>query len=64
VEFPVEHTELEVVLLLNELGYPRAKHSEDEHCCYPTPRNGLPLQVSQLNTLVFNSESFIKHPLE
>jgi hypothetical protein len=34
---PVERTELGVVLLLDELGYPKAEHNEDEHCCYPAP---------------------------
>jgi hypothetical protein len=38
VESPVERTELDVVHLLDELGYPGAKRSEDEHCCYPAPR--------------------------
>jgi hypothetical protein len=33
----MEHTELGVALLLDELVYPVAKRSEDEHCCYPTP---------------------------
>jgi hypothetical protein len=37
VESPMEHIELGVVLLLNELGYPEAARSEDEHCCYPAP---------------------------
>jgi hypothetical protein len=37
VESLVEHTELDVVLLLDELGYPEAECSEDEHCCYPVP---------------------------
>jgi hypothetical protein len=60
----MEHTELDVVLLLDELGYPKAEHSEDEHCCYPALGNGLPLQISQLNTLVFNSKSLIKQPLK
>jgi hypothetical protein len=36
VESPVEHTELDM-LLLDELGYPEAEHSEVEHCCYPVP---------------------------
>jgi hypothetical protein len=34
---PVERTELGVVLL-DELGYPKAERSEDEHYCYPAPR--------------------------
>jgi hypothetical protein len=33
----MEHTELGVVLLPDELVYPGAARSEDEHCCYPTP---------------------------
>jgi hypothetical protein len=33
----VEHTKLGVVLLLDELVYPRAARSEDEYCCYPVP---------------------------
>ena len=37
VETPVERTELGVVLLLDELVYPVAERSEDEHCCYPIP---------------------------
>jgi hypothetical protein len=37
VESPVEHTELGVVLLLDELVYPGAARSEDEYCCYPAP---------------------------
>jgi hypothetical protein len=37
VETPVERTELGVVLLLDELVYPGAARSEDEHCCYPAP---------------------------
>jgi hypothetical protein len=31
VESPVERTELDVVLLQDELVYPRAAHSEDEY---------------------------------
>jgi hypothetical protein len=31
----MEHTELDMVLLLDELGYPGAERSEDEHYCYP-----------------------------
>jgi hypothetical protein len=34
----VERTKLGVVLLLDELVYPRAACSKDEHCCYPAPR--------------------------
>jgi hypothetical protein len=34
---PVEHTELDVILLLDELVYPRAAHSEGEYCWYPAP---------------------------
>jgi hypothetical protein len=34
----MEHTELDVVLLLDELGYLGVARSEDEHCCYPAPR--------------------------
>jgi hypothetical protein len=37
VETPMERTELGVVLLLDELVYPVAEHSEDEHCCYHAP---------------------------
>jgi hypothetical protein len=33
----MERTELGVVLLLDELVYPRAALSEDEHCSYPAP---------------------------
>jgi hypothetical protein len=33
----MEYTELDVVLLLDELGYPEAERSEDEHCCYHVP---------------------------
>jgi hypothetical protein len=34
----VERTELGVVLLQDELVYPRVERSEDEDCCYPAPR--------------------------
>jgi hypothetical protein len=34
----MERTELGVVLLLDELVYPRVEHSEDERCCFPDPR--------------------------
>jgi hypothetical protein len=37
VESPEKRTELGVVLLMDELGYPVAKRSEDEHCYYPIP---------------------------
>jgi hypothetical protein len=37
VESPVERTELDVVLLQDELVYPRAERSEGEDCCYPAP---------------------------
>jgi hypothetical protein len=37
VESPVEHTERDVVLILEEMGYPEAERSEVEHCCYPIP---------------------------
>jgi hypothetical protein len=37
VESPEVHTELGVVLLQDELVYPRAKHSEDECCRSPAP---------------------------
>jgi hypothetical protein len=37
VETPVVRTELDMVLLLNELVYPVAERNEDEHCCYPAP---------------------------
>jgi hypothetical protein len=33
----VERTELGVVLLLDELVYPRAERSEGKYCCYPAP---------------------------
>jgi hypothetical protein len=33
----MEHTELGVVLLLDEWVYPVAERREDEHCCYPAP---------------------------
>jgi hypothetical protein len=33
----MQHTELDVVLLLDELEYPEAEHSEDEHCGYHVP---------------------------
>jgi hypothetical protein len=33
----VEHTKLDVVLLLDELVYPRAERSEGEDCYYPAP---------------------------
>jgi hypothetical protein len=52
MESPVEHTKLDMVLLLDELEYPEAERSEDEHCCYPNIAatlslcNGLPLQIS------------------
>jgi hypothetical protein len=31
----MEHTELDVVLLLDELGYLGVEHSKDKHCYYP-----------------------------
>jgi hypothetical protein len=34
----MEHTELDVVNLLDELVYPGAARREDGHCCYPAPR--------------------------
>jgi hypothetical protein len=34
----MEHTELGVVLLQDELVYPGAEHIEDEYCCYLAPR--------------------------
>jgi hypothetical protein len=60
----MECTELGVVHLLDELVYPMAKRSGDEHYYYPDPGNGLPLQVTQLNTLVFNSKSLIQQSLK
>jgi hypothetical protein len=33
----VERTELDVILLQDELVYPGAERSEGEYCCYPTP---------------------------
>jgi hypothetical protein len=37
VESPVVHTELGVVLLQYEPGYPRVEHSKDERYCSPAP---------------------------
>jgi hypothetical protein len=37
VESPVDHTELDVVLLLDEQVYPGAACSEGEYCFYPAP---------------------------
>jgi hypothetical protein len=51
----MEHTELGAVLLQDELVYPGVNRSEDEYCCTLSLGNGLPLHLSQLNTLVFNS---------
>jgi hypothetical protein len=34
----MERTELGVVLLLEELVYPRVARSEEKHCCYFAPR--------------------------
>jgi hypothetical protein len=51
----VERTELVVVLLLDELVDPGAARSEGEYCCYLPLGNGLPLQISELNMLVFKS---------
>jgi hypothetical protein len=34
----VERTELDMDLLLDELVYPGAEHSEGEYYCYPTHR--------------------------
>jgi hypothetical protein len=51
----VEHTALDVVLLLDELGYLEAERSEDEHCYYPAPRKWPSSSDLPVNTLVINS---------
>jgi hypothetical protein len=54
VETPVECTELGVVL-----------HVARTNTAATLPLgNGLPLQISQLNTLVFNSKSLIQQSLK
>jgi hypothetical protein len=59
VETPVERTELGVVLLLDELGTLMRNVAGTNTAATLSLCNGLPLQISQLNMLVFNSESFI-----
>jgi hypothetical protein len=51
----VEHTELGMVLLQDELVYPRWYVARANTAATLPMGNGLPLQISQLNTLVFNS---------
>jgi hypothetical protein len=53
-ESPDVCTELGADPLHCELVYPRVEHSEDERCASMTLGYRLPLQISQLNTLVFN----------